>query len=387
MKKILIIPHTYSNGGGAEKVLNTLINELSKSYQIDIIERWEDNSCVYDLPENVHRLKSMTYFPHYVKEKGLNVIYWNFHRLFLSVLTILFPGLVYRYYIKGKYDFEISFNYLYPALLIANSTNKNSKKIAWNHGDLFDLDYKKNKGVNQFVQWIKYNIEKRAFKKVDSIVAISQNTYNSIIQLFPFTNARLCVISNGYNLDQIRIESKKEKVKNVDVFRLISLGRLDYSKNVISQIKAVKIILNERKLGVELHVFGQGEEECRLKKEAGEYLNKNIFLHGFTTSPYSQIKDSDVLLMTSYSEGFPTVLIEAICLGVPVIATKVGGVNEIVIDGVNGLIVDNDVNVIANKICYMATHYEQFTNHIEDTVRRFSAENWGKNVKNLLESL
>lgn len=387
MKKILIITHTFSNGGGAEKVLKTLTDELSKWYKIDVIERWEDNSCIYDLPKNVHKLKSMTYFPHMVETTEWNKTYWNLHRKLLSLVTLLFPNLVYRYFIKGQYDYEISFNYLYSALLVANSPNKQSKKIAWNHGDLYDLDYKKLKGKAFFVNWIKYSIEKRALKKVDSVVAISQNTYKSIVQLFPFAEDKLKLISNGYDFKTMIDRSSENDILASSRFRLIFLGRLDHNKNVIVQIKAVNKLIKEKRMDVELLIFGQGSEEGSLKAEAGDNIGSHIFFKGFISNPYPYLKSSNALIMTSLSEGFPTVLIESICLGTPVIATNVGGVSEIVQTGKNGLVAKNDVNDIAEKICYMATHYEQFTNHIEDTVSQFTAENWGRNVKNLLETL
>jgi glycosyltransferase involved in cell wall biosynthesis len=387
MKKILFIAHTFSAGGGAERVLNTLVGELSKWYKIDIIERWEDNTLVYDLPKNVNKLKSMTYFPHMVDEMGWNKTYWNLQRKLLSIVTTLFPGFVYRHFINGRYDYEISFNYLYSALLVANSPNKQSKKIAWNHGDLYDLDYKKLKGKALFFNWIKYTIEKRALKKVDSVVAISQNTYRSIVQLFPFAENKLKLISNGYDFKSMIEKSCEDDVHVSSRFRMIFLGRLDHNKNVIVQIKAVNKLIKEKRMDVELLIFGQGSEEGSLKAEAGENMGNHIFFKGFISNPYPYLKSSNALIMTSLSEGFPTVLVESICLGTPVIATKVGGVSEILQVSKNGLVVENDVNDIAEKICYMASHYEQFTNHIEDTVSQFTAENWGRNVKNLLETL
>lgn len=387
MKRLLIIPHTFSHGGGAERVLNTLIGELAKWYEIDLIERWEDNTYVYELPPNVHKLKSMTYYQNIVEEKGLNKYYWKCHRIILSALTIFFPSMVYRHYIKGEYDYEISFNYLYSALLIANSPNKESKKISWNHGDLYSLEYKKYKGLQRLRQWIKYNTEKRALKKIDLVIAISQNTYNSIAQLFPFTLKKLRIVPNGYNFHQIILRSKDENPQKTLRFRLISLGRLDPNKNVISQVRAVNKIIETGKVEVELHIFGIGEELSTIEKEAGENLNRYIFVRGYSNNPYPHLKKSDALLMTSYSEGFPTVLIESICLGVPVLTTEVGGVEEIVKDGLNGLIIKQDINDMVEKICYMATHYDQFTNNIQETISQFTAEKWGESVKNLLEKL
>ena len=67
MKKILIIPFTISTGGGSEKVLYTLIEELSKHYQIDLIERLECSTHPYQLPDNVRKLKSMSFTDKYLQ--------------------------------------------------------------------------------------------------------------------------------------------------------------------------------------------------------------------------------------------------------------------------------------------------------------------------------
>lgn len=135
-----------------------------------------------------------------------------------------------------------------------------------------------------------------------------------------------------------------------------------------------------------MQILGEGEQRQKAELSAEKNASHFNFL-GFQSNPYPYIHSSDALIVTSYTEGFPTVLIEAIALGVPVITTNVGGVEEIVKDGVNGLVVKNDPADIAEKIKYMATHYSQFTYHIEDTVKQYTAENWGKNVRNLLESL
>lgn len=386
MKKILIIPHTYSNGGGAERVLNTLIGELSKWYDIDIIERWEDNTYVYNLPDNVHKLKSMTYFPHMVESMGWNSFYWSLHRKMLTVFTILFPTIVYRHYIKDIYDYEISFNYLYSALLIANSPNRTSKKIMWNHSDLYDLDYKRLKGISKWKSFIKYHVQTRAFKKGDCVVSISEFTYKSISDLFPFARNKQKLVFNGYNFEVFKDKSKEFEVKKSERFSLSFLGRLEGRKNVITAIMAVNRVIEKGGIDVELMILGDGECREDAEHEAGKNSDHFRFL-GFQSNPYPYLKSSDALILTSTTEGFPTVIIEAISLGIPVITTKVGGVDEIIHDGENGLVVKNEVNDIADKIYYMATNYAKFTNRIEDTVSQFTAERWGENVKNLMESL
>lgn len=386
MRKILIHPHTYSAGGGAERVLNTLIDELSRWYEIDLIERWEYNTFIYSIPENVHKLKSITYSPQLVKNKGWNKYIWMFHRKFLSLLLIVCPKLVYRYYIRKKYNYEISFNYLFPSILIANSTNQKSKKIMWIHSDLYLLDYQRCKLLYKPLSFLKFQIQKLAFIKADKIVAISKNTYNSILDLYPFTKNKLCIIHNGYNFTNFIDKSKDFEVETPKRFRLSFLGRLEPRKNVITAVRSLNRLLENGNIDAELLIIGDGE--CRLDAEKEAKKNNDHFQFlGFKSNPYPYLKSSNALLVTSETEGFPTVIIEAISLGIPVITTNVGGVDEIIIPGVNGLVVNNNVEDIVEKITYMANNYSKFKNNIESTVSKFTAESWGLNVKYLLESL
>lgn len=385
MRKILFFPHTFSAGGGAERVLNTLINELVKWYDIDVIERWEYSTYIYDLPENARRLKSMTYSPQMVKEKGWSELYWMFHRKMLSVLMFFFPSLIYRYYIKGKYDYEISFNYQFPSLIIGYSPNRESKKIMWVHTDIYNIDYLHVPFKNKLIAYIKYSIQKRAFKKADKIVAISNNTYQSIIDLFPFTQNKLCIIYNGYDFDNFKFKAKEFKIEQSERFRLLFMGRLEKRKNVITAVKAVNHLLNKSVLDIELIILGDGECRKEAEREAKKHPDHFQFL-GFQSNPYPYVKSSNALLVTSITEGFPTIIIESISLGVPVITTRVGGVDEIIVEGVNGMVVENDIEDIADKIYYMKKNQSQFLNNIEDTIKNYSAHNWGENVKKNLDS-
>ena len=137
MKKILIIPFTISTGGGSEKVLYTLIEELSKHYQIDLIERLECSTHPYQLPDNVRKLKSMSFTDKYLQTYKGNRFLGHIHRILLSLLIFIFPKWIYKYYIHSRhYDFEISFNYLYTSYLVAHSPNSSSKKnyvVPWFH--------------------------------------------------------------------------------------------------------------------------------------------------------------------------------------------------------------------------------------------------------------
>ena len=71
-------------------------------------------------------------------------------------------------------------------------------------------------------------------------------------------------------------------------------------------------------------------------------MNENIELLGFQPEPLELLKNSDVFILPSYSEGYPNTILEALSVGVLVIASKVGGVPEIIKSGINGFMYNPD---------------------------------------------
>jgi glycosyltransferase involved in cell wall biosynthesis len=89
-----------------------------------------------------------------------------------------------------------------------------------------------------------------------------------------------------------------------------------------------------------LHVWGDGEDRANIENEIAKLnLPGRVTLHGPTAKPEAAIETFDVLVLPSQAEGFGLVLIEAMAAGVPVVATDVPGIRDVVRDGVNGLLV------------------------------------------------
>ena len=92
----------------------------------------------------------------------------------------------------------------------------------------------------------------------------------------------------------------------------------------------------------ELHIYGKGELEERLKEIAVELkIEKNVIFKGFSNNVKEEIKDSSMFVLSSNFEGISNSLIEAMAMGVPVISTDcpIGGSKMYIEDGVNGLLV------------------------------------------------
>lgn len=124
--------------------------------------------------------------------------------------------------------------------------------------------------------------------------------------------------------------------------KLLSVGRLGHEKGIEFLIEAVSGLLREG-LEAELHIVGEGEEREPLQGMASRMmLGSKVFFRGIV--PHGRELDevfleTDIFVLPSISEGIPKVVLEAMSKGVPVVATQVGGVPDIIEDGVTGLLI------------------------------------------------
>lgn len=123
--------------------------------------------------------------------------------------------------------------------------------------------------------------------------------------------------------------------------RIISVGRLDANKNHEMMIRAYANLV-EKYPGYTLTIYGEGELREYLEKLVNSLeLSDKVFIPGVILNVADEIEKTSLFLLTSYSEGVSNALIEAMALGLPVIATDVpsGGTVELIRHGVNGWII------------------------------------------------
>ena len=114
------------------------------------------------------------------------------------------------------------------------------------------------------------------------------------------------------------------------------IGRLDPIKRIGDLIDAAHL-LDSR---IAVHLFGEGRERGRIEEQVRRLsLQSRVFLHGAVDRPQEALRKIDLLVLPSAAEGFGLVLIEAMAAGVPVVATNVPGIRDVVIDGRTGLLV------------------------------------------------
>lgn len=199
--------------------------------------------------------------------------------------------------------------------------------ISWIHGSLYC--YRGN------------NKELMSF--ADAHFAISKEIQSDLKEMF--NDKPVYLVNNPLDVDKKLIERDTEKLN------IIYVGRLAKEKMMDTILKAVSNLKGEW----QLNVYGDGEEGQDLVKMSYDLnIQDNIKWYGWRDDPWADIDKGDILINASEYEGFGMVLIEALCRGIPVVASKTGGALNSIEDGVNGWLFDIDnydeLSEILNRI-------------------------------------
>ena len=151
---------------------------------------------------------------------------------------------------------------------------------------------------------------------------------------------KIITVHNGIGGDGLQRDAIVRMLDNGSILRLIMVGRFSKPKDHMLLIKSVYDINKKYPGQVHLSLVGDGD----LFAAANQYVVANnlgdfIVLLGESTCVDSLLTQSDVFCLISNYEGLPISIIEAMRAGLPVIASDVGGNNELVVDGVNGYLV------------------------------------------------
>lgn len=130
------------------------------------------------------------------------------------------------------------------------------------------------------------------------------------------------------------------------------MGRLDYNKNQILLLKAVREVKKYYDDFI-IYILGDGDERLKLERYINDNkLNENVRILGFVENPYPYIKNSVATILTSLSEGFSLALVESVMLNTPIISTDVGVARELIENYNCGTIIDYKVIFVFYDLLY-----------------------------------
>jgi glycosyltransferase involved in cell wall biosynthesis len=182
------------------------------------------------------------------------------------------------------------------------------------------------------------------------------------------------VIHNGIVPPRVllREEARRHLSLPHDAFVVGTIGELNRNKNQRMLIEAFAALPSTHTV---LAIIGEGEERARLEEHIRSHPPHDIRLLGYKENVAQFLKALDVFVLPSEKEGLPYALLEAGAAGIPIVATKVGGVPEIITQGHSGYLIDKgDTQALSSGLSiYLKNsglgmmHSETLRQHISST--------------------
>ena len=184
------------------------------------------------------------------------------------------------------------------------------------------------------------------------IVACGNTAKEFFIKNYKIDEKNITVINNAIKIDKNDNKTINLGKYNIKAHKKIAyIGRLSEEKGIELLIETMPIILKKIDDAC-LIVVGEGPLEGKLKNKVKELnIEKSVFFLGYQNDIQNIIKQMDLVVLPSYTEGLPLTPIEAFACGKPVVATAAGGTVEIIENNVNGFLVPiGDGKLLAEKI-------------------------------------
>jgi len=365
-KKILFLIPTLRIGGGAERVLSSITKKLSEKYEIHILTIFHFNN-LYPFKGKYYSLKENLYFGRLILR--LFKIYKITRRISPDIIiSFLEFTNIWITFVKILFHLKIP-------LIVSIRSNPN-------------LFYSGSTRYYKFLIKFLYSL-----KIVNAIIPVTNEIKNILIMDYGITKNKLKTIYNGVDIELIKLLAKEEIIDFKEIFynneliKFITIGSLKEVKGhkylITAFSKVVKEIPNSK-----LIIIGEGplrkELEMLIEKLA---LSNNIILMGRKKNPYKYLSNTNIFILSSITEGFPNVLIEAMGLGLPIISTNCEtGPKEILQNGKYGILVKikNSEDLAKNMIA-LARNKIALTSFSKKSVQRVKKFQLQKILNNWIE--
>lgn len=328
MKKVAILS-LHLGYGGIEKSITALANLLVDKYKVEIITTYK----LYEKPVfNLNNKVKVRYLIEDLKPNRKEVKSAIKNKKFITAIKEGFKSIkilklrrktMINYIKSSDADIIISTRDIFNTWL-GDYARSDVLKIGWEHNHYHD-DYRYARSVIRSAYYLDY------------FVLVSEPLKDFYEKRLIKSKCKCVFIPNIIDNIPKRMSELTEK-------RLISVGRLSPEKGYIDLVKIYSVLLNNHSDWV-LDIIGDGSERERLERFIDKHdLKDKIVLHGFQNKDYIDkvMQKSSIYIMTSYTESFGIVLLEAMSHGLPCVAfDSAEGARDLINSGMNGYLIKN----------------------------------------------
>ena len=339
MKKVLYIMPALP-GGGAEKVLiDILRNTNQNEYEVSLLLEYRDSLYTPAVPPSIKIYslyeRNSIWIDRLHRVLGLFKMYHLFH-------SLVYKLILHKVLRGHSFDTIVSFMEGESVRLHSYVHHKAKRNVSWVH-----IDFLKKHWSSIFFKNNEH--EQACYSLMDKVVFVSADARNNFRKLYSISEGKTQVLYNLIDKDEIvRLSQSNVLHKTRPVICMV--GRLNGQKRYDRALNAVKQLKDEG-WNFDLWILGVGELEAELRKQCEELQILDVcHFWGFVSPPYPHMREADIYLNTSEAEGYPLVLCEALCLGLPVVATDITGAHEILDESKYGVLVEESVEDIVRGL-------------------------------------
>ncbi len=169
---------------------------------------------------------------------------------------------------------------------------------------------------------VNHNIYALCLQGASKVVCNSQSSCNDVVKNFGVSLDKVHLLYNPINLQYVaqRAEEKSSMPlkKKGEIF-CICIGRLNAQKNYSTILHAFK----DMKSHIKLFILGDGELKVQMQDFVREHGMENVYMLGYKDNIYPYVRDADIFIHCSFSEGFSNALLEAASLGLPLVLSNI----------------------------------------------------------------
>ena len=376
--KILVLHGHLSMGGEERVLLNVLRNLVELNYDVDLLITWnhkENNLFENEIPKKVN------YEFLFDSYNGKNKLIKEIYRI---KAKITYLKKIEKKIKNEKYDIVIDYS---SNLLKYDNFDIKIPVFAWIH---FSLTFGEKLTLEKIKKY------KKQYKKYSKIFAITRVMKEEFINKVGIDEKKVELVYNPIDLKLIEkkaenVEKKYENYLKQDYF--LQVSRLTQQKQP-EHLVDIYYKLKQAGIKEKLYFIGDGEKKEIIKQKIKEYnLENDIILLGQIENPYPFFKNSKLFVHTAKYEGLPTVLLESLALGTPVVSYDCPtGPRDIL--GKNSeygeLISLNDKDMFVEKVLELMNSKEKYEKYKKLSLIRandFSMENNKVKLKELIENI